>query len=907
MDARLPESVSRSLLRLRAAGYMVALPALAVAWLIERSPQLAVLAGAVTLTIIWNTIRLPKAGPVWALAVDLTGAGLIWWMYGPVPPVYFVLAYVLVVAAIVLQRRQALTVIAATVALILGMGAAHMLAAGSTLPFFHEATETLIDRLGEFVLPLIIVLYTALIMLTISGALDASQAALRESEQRLRLSFDRAATGMVTFHLEGTLAEVNPAFCSQVGYEEDELLRMSWRDLVAEPDRAAAESRLAGALSGGTDHWRAEDRLLRSDGSMFWASIVVTLIRNEQGLPQYFAQVLDISERKAAETALAESEERYRTLFEGIPAALYRTTPDGRILDANTALVELLGYPSREALLEIDVRGAYVEEAKRDNLVDKLTREGPAIDFEAQLRKADGSTIWIRDSSRVVLGENGEVAYFEGALVDTTERHMAEAALQESEARLRAVFEHAPIGIVTVNLDHRIVAANVELTRILGRSVEELRTMHIRDLTHPDDRHLDDDSIRQLLAGEIPFYRLSKRYLHADGHAVWIELAVTAVRDDAGRPELLIGLIRDVTEQRAAQVDRDNMIRILEATPDFVTILDVQGHPTYANRAASDFYGLSSRESLAHLNISELIETSSKESVADIFQALRASGSWTGDVTLHSPSGFSLPGSAVVLAHTDEHGMITHISASFRDLSERIETHKRLKRLVRSKDEFIASISHELRTPLTAVVGLAQELKGSWRVFSSDEIDEFVGLVADQASDVANLIEDLLVAARADIGKVTVAPRVVNLASQIDGVLAAFDKASQRRVEVVADSVDVWADPARLRQVIRNLVTNAIRYGGRHIKLHTAVSDGFVALHVSDDGPGISPGLEESIFEPYARDHEPGSQPNSVGLGLTVSRHLARLMGGDLVYTRGERTMFTLTLPQPAQQPAQAL
>ena len=529
---------------------------------------------------------------------------------------------------------------------------------------------------------------------------------------------------------------------------------------------------------------------------------------------------------------------------------------------------------------------------------------GRLIGIEEQLRRSDGTTIWVRDSSRVVFDEHGDIAYFEGALTDTTARHEAEEALRESEAQLRAVFEHAPIGIVTFNLDWRVVTANAALARMLGRPVEKLIGERILDFSHPDDLLLDDSLGEQLLAGEIPSYRFSKRYLHADGHTIWAEISATIVRDDEGAPELLLGLIQDITERHNAEADRDQMIKILEATPDLVTILDVEGHPTYANRAAREWFGLASRGSVSHLNIAELFLADSGETTGTIFQALRTAGSWTGDLTLHNPSGQSLPGSVVVLAHTDAGGKITHISSSFRDLSEHIKTQHRLEGLIRSKDEFIASVSHELRTPLTAVVGLAHELRSSWKVFSTDEISEFIGLVADQASDVANLVEDLLVAARADIGKVTVAPKVVEIAEQIEGVVAAFDEPSRRRITVTVDHAKAWTDPGRLRQVIRNLITNAIRYGGQHIEVTTAVENGFVAVQVSDDGPGISPGQEEQIFQPYERDHEQGSQPNSVGLGLTVSRHLARLMGGDLIYSREGRSTFTLTLPEPAVVPA---
>jgi len=905
MNGRFPKTVSRSLLRLRAVGYAIAVPVLAVVWWLDRSADMGILTVAAALAVVWNTAWLPKAGTVWALAIDLAGTGLIWWMFGPVPAIYFLLAYVVVIAAIILDRDQALRTIALTVALILGMALVHL--AGSSLPLFHGATDGWIDWIGELGLPLAIVLYTAVIMLNISKVVDESRKDLAASEERFRLSFEGAAMGMTMFELAGKITQVNPAFCEQVGYDEPTLLTMTWRDIVHEDDLEAAEHRLRGALEGGATHWRAEDRFVRSDGSVFRAGIVATLIHDEEGNPHsYFAQTLDISEQRAAEEALAASEERYRSLFEGIPAALYRTSPEGRILDANPALVELLGYPDRETMLEIDVHDVYVDEGHRDHVAGMLETQGRLNDFEEQLRRYDGSTIWVRDSSRVVFDEHGESAYFEGALTDTTARHRVEEALHESEARLRAVFEHAPIGIVAVDLDQRIIAANTELALMLGRPVEELETMSIPDITHPEDLQTDLILREQLLADEIPSYRFAKRFLHANGHTIWVEFSVTVVHDDQGAPELMIGLIQDITERLKAEADRDQMIKILEATPDLVGIIDAKGHMTYVNRAGREWYGLASQGSLPPLDVAEMIETDSGETIKDIFRTLRTSGWWTGDMTLHAPSGATIPGSAVVLAHRDGDGKITHISATFRDLTERIETQRRLEQLVRSKDEFVASVSHELRTPLTAVVGLAEELRSSWKVFSTEEISEFMDLLADQASDVANLVEDLLVAARAEIGKVAIAPRVVEIAQQIENVIAALDEPSQRRITVTADRTETWADPARLRQVIRNLITNAVRYGGRHIEVSTAVEDGFVAMRVSDDGPGISPGLEEQIFEPYARDHEPGSQPNSVGLGLTVSRHLARLMGGDLVYSSGERSTFTLTLPKPVPAPAQA-
>jgi PAS domain S-box-containing protein len=898
MDASPHESPPRSLLRLRALGYSIAAPALATAWWLHRTPQLAILAAATTLGLVWNTLYRKRTTPMHALGMDLAGTALIWWLFGSIPVVYFGLTYVVVVSSIILPRRHALTMVAVSAMLIGLMGAANLVDGRIALPLFSRSANTWIGRLEQFGIPLGIVLYTAVLVLDIAQVLEGSRRELASKEARLRLSFDGAAMGMVTFELEGTLTQVNKAFCEQTGYTESQLLSMSWRHLVLPEDQPAAEAQLRKALAEGPIHWRAEDRLVRADGSQFWAGIVMTLIHDEAGHPHsYLAQVLDISERKDAERALVASEQRYRSLFEGIPVALYRTSPEGKILDANPALVDLLGFPNRESMLEMDVHDAYADGNRREEFIRRLETEGRLIGVEAQLQTYDGTPIWVRDSSRVVMDDNGKIAFYEGALVDTTARHAAETALRESEARLRAIFEHAPIGILAVDLNLRIVAANTGLAHMLGRQIDELRGMNVTDLTHPDDRDLDGDMKDRLLAGNISSYRYVKRYVHSDGHPIWVELSVTAVRDEHGEPELFIGLIQDITERRKAESDREQMVKILEATTDLVAIFDVQGRVAYANAAARAWSGDLLDRQPTNRNVAEMIDTGNGPSAQDIFNHLLTEDVWDGDVTLRSPTGEFTPGSAVVIAHRDGHGMITHISATFRDLEERIQTQRRLERLVQSKDEFVASVSHELRTPLTAVVGLAQELRKSWNAFTTQEISEFIGLVADQATEVANLVEDLLVAARADIGKVTVNPRTVEVTDQIDGVVAALDAPSRDRVQTDVTPVQAWADPTRLRQILRNLLTNAIRYGGKRIELSARAANGLIEFRISDDGPGISPGLEEKVFEPYARAHELGSQPNSVGLGLTVSRHLARLMGGDLVYLRDPHSTFVLTLP----------
>lgn len=223
-----------------------------------------------------------------------------------------------------------------------------------------------------------------------------------------------------------------------------------------------------------------------------------------------------------------------------------------------------------------------------------------------------------------------------------------------------------------------------------------------------------------------------------------------------------------------------------------------------------------------------------------------------------------------------------------------------LQRLVRSKDEFIASVSHELRTPLTAVVGFAQQLDESPDEFSPQERSEMIGLVYEQSSEVAGLVEDLLVAAWAEIGTLSIESTRVDVRQLVESVVHSHARAHGTSIAFPAGDFPViaWADANRVRQIAHNLLVNAVRYGGDNLGIAVARDSGRVLLQVRDDGSAIDQEDQERIFEPYERAHQEPSQPSSVGLGLAVSRTLARLMDGDLTYEHADgESVFQLALP----------
>lgn len=226
----------------------------------------------------------------------------------------------------------------------------------------------------------------------------------------------------------------------------------------------------------------------------------------------------------------------------------------------------------------------------------------------------------------------------------------------------------------------------------------------------------------------------------------------------------------------------------------------------------------------------------------------------------------------------------------------RVDNARRLESMIEQKDEFVASVSHELRTPLTAVVGFAHELRYGYDDVDEQERRELIELISDQSLDVAHIVEDLLVVARLGSDSLTLAPERLSMLTEADHVVRALGM--DDTVEYRGDkAVAAMADSGRYRQVVRNLLTNARRYGGDRIVLDVGVRGDVAYIVVRDDGAGVAPDRWELIFEPYERTHS-RSTPGSVGLGLTVSRQLCRLMGGDLTYRyRGGWSEFTVEVP----------
>jgi signal transduction histidine kinase len=223
---------------------------------------------------------------------------------------------------------------------------------------------------------------------------------------------------------------------------------------------------------------------------------------------------------------------------------------------------------------------------------------------------------------------------------------------------------------------------------------------------------------------------------------------------------------------------------------------------------------------------------------------------------------------------------------------------RRLQHRLSEKNRLLSSVGHELRTPLTAVTGFARLLQDEWGSLGEDERREMVDVIVGQGRDLADILEDLLTLGKVEAGVLRVVSIPVDLAAEAAGVIEGLGELTDKWIEGPGEPVWAQADPTRVRQIVRNLMTNALKYGGPRISVETGRADAVAALRVIDDGSGVPEAMRERIFEPFERAHASVGEVDSLGLGLAISRELARAMGGDLTYRYdGGHSIFGFTVP----------
>jgi diguanylate cyclase (GGDEF)-like protein/PAS domain S-box-containing protein len=387
---------------------------------------------------------------------------------------------------------------------------------------------------------------------------------------------------------DGTLRYTSPAFGRLLGYDPEKVVgKMNVLEYVHPDDLPHVLEETEKVLSeGDIASNKAEYRFRHADGSWRWMESMGTYLLDDPSVNGIMVTSRDITKRKESEEQLRRAEERYRTLVERVPAVVYVQElgrPDSPMY-MSPKIEALTGY-SPEECRNPDMRWRMVHPADRERMQSEDQRRGePGEVFASEYRvlHRDGRTVWVRNESVLIEDEASGSRYWQGFMLDITERRRVEAALRESEQRFRSSFDDAAIGMALVGTDGRFLRTNRSLRELLGYPEQELLGKTFQDITYPDDLNVDLDHFHRILAGEMRTYQIEKRYVHKEGHVVWGLLSVSLVHDEEGEPLYFVSQIQDVSERKRAEQkirDAEQRYRTLVEQLPAVTYVDPVSDP----------------------------------------------------------------------------------------------------------------------------------------------------------------------------------------------------------------------------------------------------------------------------------------------------------------------------------------
>ena len=732
------------------------------------------------------------------------------------------------------------------------------------------------------------------------------------SDDHFRSLFEHATIGMALVHPQGTFLDVNPAFCEMLGFEHDELLERSFKDITHPEDLGKDLEHYKRLLAGDITSYTYEKRYIHKDGHSLWGLLSASIIFEAGKVKYAVGQITNIDALKRSELELSASELRFKTSFDLSAAGMALLDTQGRWLQVNRAFCDMLGYLEHElkSLQFSDI--THPDDVATDlAFLDEQLHGGlNSFKLEKRYRHKAGHYVWTIVSVSTVRTPTGEPGYFINQIVNISERKIAEAALRESQDRYRFLNEATLEGIA-VSHNGVIIDVNESLCHIFRR--DDLVGADVSEMVDPKD-------IGRVMAHIQQGFDESYECLCRRGDDT------TFVAEVHGKPalyngeEVRITVVRDVTSYKRIET------ALKEGEARYRTILNTVSEGILLQQADGSLVANAQAESLLGLSLNESTEPDTRH-----LKILNESGEplendalpstitlQTGQAQHNVVLGVQKYGKATTWLRvntnplSDAEGATSGVVASFSDITETRQVHellkeraKELERSNRDLQDFAHIASHDLQEPLRMVSSYVQLLAKRYGDVLDEDARDYIGFAVDGAKRMKKLIQDLL-----EYSRFSSQTGICKTLASKDVLQSSLDNLQVRLADTQAQlSYDplpeICGDRAGLERLFQNLIANALKFCTHTPHIHISVQEQpqFWRFGVQDNGIGVAKDELERIFDPFQRLNTRADFAGN-GVGLAICRRIVEYHGGQIWAESDGRTgtTFYFTLSKSAKE-----
>lgn len=681
-----------------------------------------------------------------------------------------------------------------------------------------------------------------------------------------------------------------------------------WETIIhpEEKDRVIADFK--GTVQ--TGYYSDVYRVKHKNGYYCWMFEENKLIKDDLGNPiEIIGYWTNITDRKEAEEELRESEKRFRQLVETSPDGITLTDLTGQILIMNNQGLKMLGYHEQELLNmnSFDLIVPEDQELAYENML-KTLKLGKTEGLEYTIIRKDGSHFPVELNATVIFDDDGNPRNFMATIRDITERRQTEEALRASEARWRALVDHAPDIILTVDKKGRILFIN---NPPAGLTREEVLNTSVFDYVEPQYREVVQQSIESVFQTGLPTdYEIAARgpYDQVSWYATHLG---PLIRN--GEVHAVTLITRDITDRKIAEIalraERDQAQKYLDVVGVIIVAIDKNQDITLINKKGCEFLGFQEEEIIGKNWFDNFIPQRIQKDVKAVFNQLMVGEVepvefFENSVLTKSGEERTITWHNIVLK--DDEGNIIGTLSSGEDITEKKKLEKVRIELEKHRENFIWMTSHELRTPITVILGYTEFFQRHFEELDRNRIERILKVMRNNIDRLERLTTDVTMVSKIERGFLEIDKKELKLKHFLKEAVETYEHLLGEQFifnAPIEESITIELDKDRIQQILDNILNNAIKNTHakhRRILMNVEAFSNEIQIVITDNGAGVRPENLERIFNQFL-SIETEYSACGTGIGLFISREIINAHDGTISAHSdgiGHGAQFIISLPR---------